>query len=243
MSNSSKPQLNQSLIDGIMTLQALTLSDEPIGSRDLARRLDMEPTRVNRLLQTLAHIGIARRTKNRKYTFGPGIHALSAQSLFASSLVQNAITPLEKLHKYEHIVALGVLWRDTVTYLYHALPGMNSVEALGRLGHYPASAGGVGMALLATRSDEDIRSIYDNKDIPLHPKGIDSLLEEIALVRKQGYAYIETDEQHNHTIAIAIGNPAHAAIGLSGWIPPTATAELFEALSQAAAEIQEKIDE
>ncbi|MDU0354753.1 helix-turn-helix domain-containing protein [Paraglaciecola aquimarina] len=67
MSGPPKAQLNQSLIDGIATLQELALSSDPIGCRALARRLNMDPTRVNRLLQTLEHIGIARKTAKRKY--------------------------------------------------------------------------------------------------------------------------------------------------------------------------------
>lgn len=240
MSSKKKAQLNQSLIDGIITLQALTLSTEPVGCRALARRLGMEPTRVNRLLQTLTHMGIARQTNKRKYTSGPGMHALSAQSLFASNLVRNAMEPLESLRKYGHIIALGVLWYDNVTYLYHALPGMPSSQALGRIGLYPASGGGVGMALLSTLPDERIREIYSGKEIPRHPDGIESLLEEIRVVRRQGYAYIETDPEHNRTIAIPIGNPAHSAIGLSGWIPPTSTARMFETLCNVAAIIEEK---
>ena len=45
----SKTQFNQSLVDGITTLQALATSDHPVGSRELARRLEMDSSKVNRL--------------------------------------------------------------------------------------------------------------------------------------------------------------------------------------------------
>src|SRR5690348_18426155 len=77
-------QPNQSLIDGIATLQALATSSEPAGCRELARRLGIDATKVNRLLKTLAYLGIARQTADRKYAPGPGMHVLAAQSLFAS---------------------------------------------------------------------------------------------------------------------------------------------------------------
>ncbi len=54
MTKKLNAQPNHSLIDGFNVLQALASIDEPIGGRKLARLLDLEPTRANRLLKTLA---------------------------------------------------------------------------------------------------------------------------------------------------------------------------------------------
>lgn len=240
MVGKSKPQLNQSVIDGITTLQELTLSSTPVGCRELARRLHMEPTRVNRLLLTLEHIGLARKTAKRKYTTGGGMHVLAAQSIFASGLINQALGPLKTLRKFGHIVALGMLWRDHVSYLYHALPGMGSSEALGRVGLYPASAGGVGLALLAALPDEKIRATYEFHDeIPMYAGGIEDLLASVNETRERGFAYIQTEEQ-SHTIAVTIGEPAICAVAISGWVPESAVAEISAALQQVAAEISAK---
>lgn len=237
----SKSQLNQSLIDGVTTLQELALSKEPVGCRELARRLHMDPTRVNRLLMTLEHLGIARKTAKRKYTTGPGMHVLAAQSLFASGLINHAIAPLETLKKYGYTIALGMLWRDHVSYLYHALPGMSSTEAIGRLGLYPASSGGVGLSLLATLSDEKIIETYKYSDsIPGHPDGIDSLLTLVEKTRQQGYSIVKTNEK-DHTLSITVGEPAFCAIGISGWLPESVVSELLPALQAVAEKINEGI--
>lgn len=234
--NRKKPssQLNRSLIDGIATLQALSLAEHPIGSRDLARQLNMETTRVNRLLKTLAYIGVARQTKNRKYAAGPGMHVIAAQSLFASQLIRRSLKPLESLKRFGLIVALGVLWRDNVSYLYHATPEMPSNEALGRIGLYPATAGGVGMALLAQASDKIVSATYAGKPIPHFPGGTKDLLDQLEVIRKQGYAYVETENADQHTLAVVVGKPVFCAIGVSGWIPPTATVDLVRALMDVA---------
>lgn len=231
-------QPNQSLIDGIATLQALATSPEPIGCRELARRLHLDPTRVNRLLKTLAYLGIARQTSNRKYMPGPGMHVLSAQSLFASGLIRNALPSLERLRRFGHTVALGVLWRHNVTYLYHAPPGVPAHEALGRIGVFPATRGGIGIALLAALDDRDVAEIYGEEEIPRVPGGLPALLAQLHQVREQGYARVRVkDDQDQHTVAITIGSPVHSAIGVSGWIPASATSSIVEALHQAAAEI------
>lgn len=232
-------QPNQSLIDGIATLQALAISPEPIGGRELARRLGFESTRVNRLLKTLAYLGIARQTANRKYTAGAGMHVLAAQSLFASGLMRGALPALERLRRFGHTVALGVLWRDNVTYLFHAPPGTPATQALGRIGLYPATTGGIGVALLATLEDEQIAAIYDGVDIPGYPDGLTALMRTIEATRKRGHASVEVHEGGEHrTLAIPVGDPPHSAIGVSGWIPVSGEAEMVSALREAARAIE-----
>lgn len=236
----SKPsaQPNQSLIDGMRTLQALAVSPEPIGCRELARQLDLDVTKVNRLLRTLSHLGIARQTVKRKYTSGPGMHVLAAQSLFASGLIRRSLPALENLRRFGHTVAMGVLWNDSVSYLYHAPPGIGSTQALARIGVLPASASGIGLALLARLPDDAIADIYHGRDVPGHPDGVTSLLDRLAPVRRDGYVrYRVSDQEDRHTIAIAIGEPVYAGIGLSGWLPEAATKELVDALADAGAQI------
>ena len=158
-------QPNQSLIDGIATLQALAMSPEPIGSRELARQLGIDSTKVNRLLKTLAYLGIARQTANRKYTAGPGMHVLAAQSLFASGLIRRALPVLEGLRRFGHTVALGVLWGDSVSYLFHAPPGIEASRGLGRIGLLPATTSGIGIVLLSEHDDDDEHPQHQQSDL------------------------------------------------------------------------------
>ena len=233
-------QPNQSLIDGIATLQALATSTEPVGTRELARRLGFEVTRVNRLLRTLAYLGIARQTADRKYTSGPGMHVLAAQSLFASGLTRRALPPLNQLRRFGLTVAMGVLWRDNVTYLFHAPQGTDVSEALGRIGLVPATRGGIGMALLGALSDEEVRILYANTtEIPRFPQGLQSLLAELKEIRANGYARVLVDPQQSyHTVAVTVGDPVHSAIGVSGWIPKANTKTIVNALRAAASQIE-----
>lgn len=236
-------QANQSIIDGITVLQALATSEEPVGSRELARRLGLENTRVNRLLKTLASIGMAEQNALRKYRPGPGMHVLAAQSLYASGLLRNAIIPLEKLAYFNHTVALGVLWQNTVSFLYHARPGMSASEGIGRIGLRDATTSGIGMVLLAMQPEDHVARLYESRDIPGYPKGLKSLQRELAAIRKRGYARVEVFPENavrspNHSIAVPVGNPPNSAIAVSGWIPESAVNELVEALQQARREIE-----
>jgi DNA-binding IclR family transcriptional regulator len=232
-------QPNQSLIDGMATLQALATSAEPIGCRELARRVGLDPTKVNRLLKTLSYLGIARQLSNRKYTAGSGMHVLAAQSLFASGLIRRALPVLEGLRTFGHTVAMGVLWNDSVSYLFHAPPGLEASRGLGRIGLLPATTSGIGTVLLSELPDVDVRHIYAGHDnIPSYPDGIDALLAKLTEVRTLGYARVNVpDDRKHHVVAVTTGDPAHAGLALSGWIPEAATEELVAALRVAAVEV------
>lgn len=227
-------QPNRSLIDGLTVLQALTAAAKPIGSRQLARDLGLEPTRVNRLAKTLAALGFLQQTAGRKYMVGPGVHVLAAQSLHASGLLHAALPVLEELHETGCIVALGVLWRDQVSYLYHGRRGMTAAEAVGTTGLYPAAASGIGHVLLATLGDAEIAARC--------PREAATLLPALARVRAQGWALaVRRERPVEATLAVPVGaGPTaapYAALALAGAIGPGDVDRLLPQLLVAARRI------
>ena len=249
MLNSSKnlkkhgSQLNHSLIEGINVLQGLASFERPVGCRELARYLELDTTRVNRLLRTLDFIGLVRKNEDRKYVTGPAMLVLAAQGLCASGVTSKAIKPLEELRKYGLVVAMGVLWHDKVTYLYHSLPDMGEESPLGRLGYFPATECGTGISLLSDLEDEEVCALYHEREIPGFPEGIESLLSALNQYREQGYVRMQTHYKthlphHSVTIAVNVKGNMHSAIALSGWIPEEATDELVALLNKKAREIE-----
>ncbi|GAA1726600.1 hypothetical protein GCM10009809_22910 [Isoptericola hypogeus] len=241
-------QPNQSLIDGLSVLQALAAHGTPIGSRELARMLGLEPTRANRLLKTLALVGLAQQDAARRYAPGPGIHVLAAQSLRGSGLIGRALGPLEELRSRGHVIAMGVLWWDQVSYLYHAGAGAEHGRGIGGEALFPAAQSGLGHALLAELSDEEIREIYsdghrlhatrpDNEAVVLD--GEDGLLAAIEGTRRRGYALtgVYGAEDPTRTIGVVVGDPVVAAIGMSGDFTDDEVPELVDALRATAGRI------
>lgn len=230
-------QPNESLIDGIACLQAVAVQGRPVGVRELARLLDLEPTRVNRLLMTLAHLGFTRQNAERKYEPGPGMHVLFAQGLMGSSLFARARPALERLHAGGCAVALGVLWRDQVCYVYHARPGVPFADGIGRMGLYPASRSSIGLVLLAAHGDREVRAIYRQQEIPGFAS-IADLLAELKTVRALGQARAVTTEQpFEATVAVPVGEPVEAALALFGDLPPHRDAGTLALLRESAAAI------
>lgn len=224
-------QPNQSLIHGIRCLLEVVSQPYPIGISELAAHLKMDTTRVHRYLRTLSHLGFLRRDQHRKYGPGPAVYVLAVQSLHASNFVHVAIPLLEELKDdVQKIVAMGALWNQSVSYLYHASPVHKQHQAGGGFAVWPATDSGLGMVLLAQQSDEEIRAIYHEQTIPNFPKGIESLLTEVQGIREAGYAFMYVKTAGNHTLALpVIGNPT-MAIGISGLLTRDDVPELLEKL-------------
>lgn len=225
-------QPNQSVIDGLLVLQTLTAAARPIGSRELARQLGLEPTRVNRLAKTLAGLGFLQQAADRKYAVGPGVHVLAAQALHASGLLRAALPALETLHPLGHTVSMGVIWRSQVCYLYHWHPGMSSAEAVGMSDLFPAADSGIGHALLARLAEEEVR--LQHPDVPA------SLLPRLAEVRERGWAFIP--RRSEAVVAVALGDVPPAAIALAGPFSKTEAHRLIKPLRVAAAAILDSLN-
>ena len=203
------------LVDGIEVLQELAASPEPVSGLNLARKLGMHPVRANRLLTTLAWMGIAHRDKSRRYSAGPGMHILATQSLAASGLLQRLISCLEPLLEHPYTVAAGVLWRDMVTFLYHRNPMEAPITGF-RQTVIPATMSSVGMALLAHRTDEAILSLYaDRDDLPGPNPTTGELMNAIRETRAAGIAVLRYPT--HISMAVAVGHPSYAAVAVSGF--------------------------
>ncbi|WP_413736376.1 helix-turn-helix domain-containing protein [Sodalis sp. RH21] len=203
---SSQP--NQSLIDGIRCLQYLVASGRAIGCRELARDLDMNASRVNRLLMTMSSIGLTRQDEKRRYLPGSGIHALAAQAMRGSSLFRKSLDILTEHAPHDHVVALGVLWENKVVYLYHAKPGQHDYQALVDYQIQPAVFSVLGLALLADFTDSHLAEI-------LEPDELASVAHLIAQCREQG-SLVWRRDNGEYSLAVKIQAADRTALAFSG---------------------------
>ena len=168
----------QGLEHGIRCLLHLASAETPVGCRELARALDFEPTKVSRLLGTLAHLGLAAQTPDKKYVAGSGLNVLAALSLRGSRLLRAALPRVDALAaELGRGVALGVLWETRVCYLYHGTAG--TLATIGGHELYPAEKSAIGLALLAQAPAPEAAELFP---------ALSKLPKELATVRKRGYA-------------------------------------------------------
>jgi len=208
---SSQP--NQSLIDGLACLQYLASSRKPVGCREMARDLNINHMRSNRLLKTLADIGLAQQDKKKKYFIGPGIHALTAQAIFGSSILKQALPLIKAIPCKGITVALGVLWRGNVTYLFHGKVGEGLDQGIGRIGLIPYYRSTIGMLLLSYEEDEVIKELHKNTESGITEK---SLMADINKIRKNNYCIKTHDGSEDIGLAYPIGLPPRIGIAFAG---------------------------
>jgi DNA-binding IclR family transcriptional regulator len=225
-------QPNRSLISGMDCLQAVITAGGPVGSRDVARRLKLEHTRVNRLLGTLKYLGLVEQTADRKYLPGPGVHLLSAQSLQASGLLQAALPHLDRFSGESLLVAMGVLWRGQVCYLVHGSTQRTVAENIGAHQPHPAERSIIGLAMLAACDDAALATTLD-QDFELTPDERQELMADITATRRRGYASRIQDGRRS--LSVTIGDPAVAALSLTGEIDGRSVGRLVRMLQDAAA--------
>jgi DNA-binding IclR family transcriptional regulator len=205
-------QINQGLRDGIECLLEIAAMERPVGSRELARRMGQDHTRVNRIISTLAYTGLAEQTADRKYIAGPGLLVLAGLSLRSSPLYQCAMPHLEELGVATgYQVALGLRWRTNVSYLYHGHAQEHAALGIVSEGLYPADRSSIGLVLLSQLTPREITELYQGPSAGvLRNPDMKTLLERVKEARNAGFAVAS----NARSIAVALGTPAAAGIAL-----------------------------
>lgn len=203
-------QPNQSIIDALTMLHAVVGAGEPVGCTQLARQYGLDVTRVNRILGTLAYVGMLKRTRSRKYVPGPGVHVLATIGLGKSDLISCAIPHVKSLERKTKMSGtLGVLWRTRVSFVYFGAPAQGGQVSYTGSSLFPAHEAAVGRALLAKYPDDEIRHQYKTFAAGEGVK-IRELMRVVNRVRANGYAM----GLGLNSLAVTIGEPAVAALGL-----------------------------
>jgi len=198
-----------------MLLQAAVGAHQPVGCTQLAREFDLDVTRVNRILGTFAYLGMLKRTRNRKYIAGPGVHVLAAMSLHGSHLIQCAAPHMKALRAdLKADVYVGVLWRARVTYFRYAKQGREPAMLRPGMVLTPAQDSGIGRILMAQMTDEQVRDMY--AECGDTTCDMEALMATLAKVRKKGYAM----GRGGDTLAVPIGTPPIAGLALNRPGPP-----------------------
>jgi len=194
------------LIDGIEVLQELAMAEEAISGKAIADKLGLNSVRVNRLLKTLDYLGLAHRNISRRYSIGSAMHVLAAQSMAASGLLARALPQLQKLSKLDKVVALGVLWKDQVCYLYHNSNPDDFNAGLSKVKLYPALESSIGIALLAELDEMQLQ-------LTLGKRYTEKVKKTLKKAFKNGLAALKHSD--HISLAMAIGKPAYAALAIS----------------------------
>jgi DNA-binding IclR family transcriptional regulator len=217
---------NQSVARAVDILNLLADTSETLGVREIARRLDLAPSNVQRLIKTLTKAGFLEQTESTS-RYRIGYRAFQVGNAFVGqNSLYSAVMPELYTLASRHITGfLGVLRERSVVYLA-------TVQSEGPISitHRPGSqthlhSTAMGKALLAEMNDVDIRVLLGTGPLPrLTPRtnvSLPRLLRELETVRRVGYA---TSEEENRlgffSAGAVVRDVSGAAIAvISGAVP------------------------
>jgi DNA-binding IclR family transcriptional regulator len=199
MAKESKGGENQSVTRALGILDLLAGVSEPLGVREIARRMRLPPSNIQRLVKTLANAGYLEQTDpTLRYTIG--YRAFQVGSAFvAQNSLFSAVMPELYMLADNHITGfLGVLRDRSVVYLA-------TVQSEGpiAINHRPGSqthlhSTAMGKALLAEMPDDEVRKLLGEGPLPRLTSqtkaSLPSLLGELRNIRRAGFA---TSDEEN----------------------------------------------
>jgi DNA-binding IclR family transcriptional regulator len=219
---------NQSVMRAIDVLALLADSSESLGVREIARRLGLAPSNVQRLIKTLAKAGLLEQTESTlRYNIGYRAFQIGNAFVGQSSLYSAVMPELYALAVQQITGFLGVRRDRSLVYLA-------TVQSEGpvAINHRPGSqthlhSTAMGKALLAEMDDDAIRALLGTRPLPrLTPRtkvSLSQLLKDIHDIRRIGYAVSEEENRQGFFSAGAVvRDVSDTAIAvISGAVPTT----------------------
>ncbi|MBG6226088.1 IclR family acetate operon transcriptional repressor [Arthrobacter sp. CAN_A2] len=188
---------------------------------ELAASTDLPLPTIHRLLRTLVGKGYVRQLPNRRYVLGPRLIRLGE----GANRQFGALARPQLKHLVDALgetANMAVLDSDMVVYIAQ-VPSPHSMRMfteVGRRAHTHDT--GVGKAILAQLDDEAVRRIVHRAGMPTPTTksiaSIDALLDELAVVRRRGYAVDDGEQELGvRCFAVAVpDSPTPTAISVSG---------------------------
>jgi DNA-binding IclR family transcriptional regulator len=207
---------NLSLERGLAVLNLLKESDEPIGVRELSRRLDQSAAAVQRILNTLAEYGYVEQiVESRRYRLGHSVLELARFILRKDRLIGLAEKELQVLADEGCFNAfLAVRRRDQGLYLL-TVQSKSPVIIRSSPGEtFPLHSTALGKALLMQLSAEAVIQILGQGPLErLTPRTVTEtgkLMAQITAAESVGYT---TSIDENFAGLIAVGAPVRDGSG------------------------------
>lgn len=240
-------------VDSALKILRLICDEKHVRVSEVALRLSVAQSTVHRMLSMLVHHGFAMQNEKRgEYRAGPMFLEMGFAALRDLEIRQYARPILEEVREQvDETVHLGVPYGLQVFYV----EGVESRKALRvglRVGSFhPAHQVGLGLALLATLSPEDLRSLYPTDELLTVYEEVESFAQleaELDEVRRRGFSRSRSVSNEGvGSVALAIldrRGVARAAIGVSApktRVTPEREAEWEEALRAAAEKLRGRL--
>ncbi|ROV58159.1 DNA-binding transcriptional regulator KdgR [Vibrio ponticus] len=199
MEKATQPEAVSSVMKLFSILQALG-EQKDIGVSELSQRLMMSKATTYRFLQTMKMLGyVAQEGEADKYSLTLKLFELGAKSLEYVDLIAIADKQMRIIaEQTNEALHLGALDEDGIIYIHKIDSGYN-LSMQSRIGRRnPLYSTAIGKVLLAERETEFVKQALADVTFVKHTdktlENVDQLIEELILVREQGYGQ-DNEEQ------------------------------------------------
>lgn len=186
---------SQSLERGLEILEVLDKSSDPLGVREISRRMGLSPTIVQRLINTLAEYGyIKQDPEAKKYTIGYRAFGLGWKLTKEDRLISASLPVLQDLSARLLNSYLGVLKGDKALYLL-SLQSDGPVAIRGAPGSFAyLHSTAMGKVLLSELDESEVRKILGCDPLPKVTANtvvdVDELLSQLIDIKRLGTATV-----------------------------------------------------
>ncbi|MEV5482797.1 MULTISPECIES: IclR family transcriptional regulator [Streptomyces] len=235
----------QSLERAFDLLERMADAGGEVGLSELSSSSGLPLPTIHRLMRTLVACGYVRQQPNRRYALGPRLIRLGES---ASRLLGTWARPFlaRLVEETGETANMALLDGDEIVYVAQ-VPSRHAVRMFTEVGRrvLPHSTG-VGKALLAHHSPEEVRALLGRTGMPAATdKTItdpDRFLDALADVRRLGYAVDDNEQEIGvRCLAVPVPNsPTSAAISISGptgRVSEAATDTIVPVLQDVAAQL------
>lgn len=249
---------SQSLERGLDILEMIEAENGDIGVRELARRLELSPTIVQRLVSSLAVRGyIEKNVETSRYRLGHRSMILGASGERGVDYIVTARRELDRLAQEHHLNGfVSILRSGRAIYLLAVqADGLAIRVSIGS--EMPLHSTAAGKVLLASLDDAQARKLLGHRKLlGITPHTITdpaALIASLARVRRQGYATVVeenipgvlsvgapiTDRAGTVVAALSVAFPKYLESGLTlqGSIPLVTAAALRISRTLGAGEL------
>ncbi len=186
-------QFTRSVSRAFAILRCFTPEQPELSLSAISRITALNKTTVHRLLETLCAERVLERRVTGEYAVGPSLYA-TANLYLETNDVLRAAAPVARTvnHLCGECVSIGCLERQYVTLILReeTTYGFRWARHVGSI--IPAYASGMGLALLAELTEEDVDALYPEVRLEARtPKTIATtalLKQELEQTRRRGYA-------------------------------------------------------
>ncbi len=236
-------------------MRVLAQAEEPLGLRELARRVELSPSTARRILASLCHHQLCEQAPDGSYRLGLALFELGARVAADLDIRSRSLPALKRLSEASHLTAFICVQREGRAIAIERVDGRYAFSlALTVGGSLPLHTGGAPRALLAYMPEEEVVRMLE-RDPPqaLTERtllGREEILADMARTREQGYTISDEDVTPG-VAALAMPVFGHlfsdrpvAAISVAGLVPQVIGEDfekLLGLLREAASEISREL--